>query len=214
MKIIIALITSTIFLVQACKNEDNNSENKETVQPARTDSLLITENSWGLVHKDADFEALRSLFGASDVVDSTILGPEGIDTLQVTYVFPGKSKEMIISWKDSLYHKRIGFIETYQPEAPYRTETGLRVGSTFKQLLDANGKPINFSGFGWDYGGHIISYNKGKLDSSHIVFRLTSEASLPDELYGDTELNTSLQAVQQNLEKIIIYSITLNLYEH
>jgi hypothetical protein len=214
MRTIIGFLAGTLLLVQACKNEDNKSENRETVQPAAKDSLLVTETSWGLVHKNADIESLRSVFGASEVVDSTILGPEGIDTLQVTYVFPGKAKEMIISWKDSFYHKRIGFIETYQPEAPYRTENGLKVGSTFKQLLDANGQPINFSGFGWDYGGHIISYNKGKLDSSHIVYRLTSEASLPDELYGDTELNTALPAVQQHMEKIIVYSITLNLYEH
>jgi hypothetical protein len=214
MKPFILFLIATVILFHACKDEENKKEDVKSDQPPARDSLLITGNSWGLVGKDTDFEDLRSVFGAEEVVDSTILGPEGIDTLEVTYVFPGKAKEMIISWKDSFYHKRIGFIETYQAGAPYRTENGLKIGSTFRELLNANGQPINFSGFGWDYGGHIISYNKGRLDSSRIIFRLTSEASLPDELYGDSELNTTMPAAQQNLDKIIIYSITLNLHEH
>ena len=69
-------------------------------------------------------------------------------------------------------------------------------------------------GFGWDYGGTIMSYNGGKLDSTNISFTLTGSEEMPDGLSGDTELNTAEPLVQKFLDKIRISQMMLRFNEH
>ena len=203
-----------MLLVLSCnsnKEKETTVETKEQ-KPAPIDSLLVTENSWGAITSTTDLAGLKKIYGDLPVTDSTIMGPEGIDTLEVTYIHPGTEKELLIYWKDSLYHKTIGAIESYQPNAPYKTAQGLKIGSTLKELLEINQKPITFSGFGWDYGGYIMSYNKGRLDSSRINFRLEGDEKLPMGLDGDSDFNTDMPLVTNNLHLIRVYAMTLNFY--
>jgi hypothetical protein len=86
----------------------------------------------------------------------------------------------------------------------------LKIGSTMQDLLQQNGQKINFSGFGWDYGGYIISYNKGALENSRIGFRLDLVEGDTNELLGDTELNTDMPAVKKVLDKIQVYQLSLS----
>lgn len=46
----------------------------------------------------------------------------------------------------------------------WHTAEGIRIGTTLDELVELNGKPIQFSGFGWDYGGAVLSFNQGKLE--------------------------------------------------
>ena len=208
---IIGLFVIGILILHSCKEGDKGNNDQTAV---KTDSLLVTENSWGVIKQDMDFEVLRGLYGNNEVKDSTIYGPEGMDTIPVSFLLPGKPGELIIYWKDSQYHRQIHFIESYHPEAPYHTASGLKIGSDLKQLLDVNGKQINFMGFGWDYGGTIMSYNGGKLDSTNISFTLTGSEEMPDGLSGDTELNTAEPLVQKFLDKIRISQMMLRFNEH
>lgn len=208
MKFLSALFVVT--MIAACSsNENKDGTKKNTKGSTESDSLLITENSWGAIQPSTDFDGLKKIYSGSVVADSSIMGPEGIDTLQVTYIHPGSPKELIIHWRDSLYHQSIAFIETYQENSPYVTAPGLKIGSTLRDLLQVNDQPIHFTGFGWDYGGYITSYNKGKLDSSKIIFRMEGKEELPQGLYGDSEFSTDMQLVKDNLDRIRIYSILL-----
>lgn len=211
MRLLIPLLLAACLL--SC-NSNKTEEGEQKTGEVSVDSTLITESSWGAIQKSTDYEGLIKIFGETPVEDSTILGAEGIDTLQVTYIYPGTEKELIVHWRDSLYHRTIGFIETYQPNSPYKTDKSLKIGSTLRQLLELNGQPINFSGFGWDYGGYIMSYNKGALDSSKINYRMDAREDIPEGLMGDSEFNTDMPLVKENLDKIHIYSLMLNFYEH
>jgi hypothetical protein len=209
MKIISICLLALPFFSCNEREKDNPEQT-----PANTDSLLITETNWGMIRQNMGLEDLRELFGGNEVKDSTIYGPEGMDTLQVTFLLSGKPGEIIVNWRDSFYHQKISFIEAYNPASPYHTERGLKIGSSLKELLAANGKQINFTGFGWDYGGYIMSYNGGKLDSADILFTLSGFEEMPDGLYGDSELNTSDSLVQKYLDKIRIGSMMLRFNEH
>ncbi len=196
----------------SCKNA--KKEKTETTPPLEVktiiDSTLVTDSAWGAITTKTDFAGLQTIFGAANVKDERICGPECIDSLDVTIIYPETSKEIIVHWKDSLYHKKIVYIETSGEEGPYRTPTGLKIGTTLRELLKLNGQKITFSGFGWDYGGYIQSYNNGTLEKSGVHFRLDLFSHSDDNsLLGDMELNTDMATVQKKLDSIRVYHLSL-----
>jgi hypothetical protein len=212
---------SLLFLLSlSCK------ENKKAVAPASpespvaiaTDSLLITDSSWGFIKKDMNFSDLRVVYGATQLKDERICGPECIDSLDVTLLYPGTRNESIIYWQDSAWHKRIGMIVCYQDSAQFHTSRGLRINSGINELLRLNGKKISFMGFGWDYGGTITSFNKGALENSTVHYDIDLRSSGPDDLpvLGDISLDTEMPAVKKRLPEIYIrkLSLILNSYEY
>lgn len=203
------LIILCAALVGACKNEKKNSPVKDTPIIKR-DSTLVTDSTWGLIEKSANFETLQKLFGSQNVKDQRICGPECIDSLDVTIIFPEKDNEFIVYWEDSLYHRQISLIRCYSDNAPYHTATGIKMGTTLNELLKINGKPIAFFGFGWDYGGSVISLNHGVLEKTNVRFTLDlAENDDDNSLSGDTELNSEMPAVKKALDKIRVSEFLL-----
>ena len=208
--ITIFLVVATVY---ACNN--NKDPDKETTieikdeSPAQRDSTLITDSSWGLITKTTDIDALKKIYGRDNVKDESICGPECADTLDVTILFRDTPKQIIVYWEDSAYHKRVMMAEAAIDGSPYHTADGIKVGSTLADLLKVNGKRIVFNGFGWDYGGIVTSFSDGKLGNSSLNIHLDLlEHTDQNQLYGDRELHTDMPLVKQNLEKIVISTIT------
>jgi hypothetical protein len=207
--------TAPLVLLLLCFACGNKTEKKQTVilKDEEVDPSLVTDSSWGAIRRGSDFNELKIIFGESNVKDERICGAECVDSVDVTIVHPGKNEELIIYWADSAgYHQRIGFINSGQPSAPYHTKGGIRMGSSLRDLLTFNGSPITFSGFGWDYGGEIQSYNKGALENSKVFFRLDIPSGGVNELYGDTELDTGMPAVKKALDSIKVVEMRLSFY--
>ena len=202
------LILATAFY--SCGNKDKKTTTVTENPAIKIDSTLITDSSWGLITKSTDFAGLQAIFGAANVKDERICGPECADSIDVTKIYPEKNNEFIVYWKDSLYHKSIAFIETYLPDGPYHTDKGLKINSTFEELLKINGKKIIFSGFDWDYGGSIQDYGMGTLQNSPIGYRLAIDEDGGTELSGDSEFNTEMPEVKKNLTKIKISTMSLS----
>jgi len=208
-----------VAMVYAC---DNNKEpDEETIveikdeSPAQRDSTLITDTSWGLITKTTDIVALKKIYGRANVKDESICGPECADTIKVTTLFRNTPKQIIVYWEDSAYHKRVMMAEASIDGSPYHTADGIKVGSKLSDLLKVNGKRIVFNGFGWDYGGIVTSFNDGKLGNSSLNIHLDLvEHTGQNELYGDRELHTDMPLVKQNLDKIIISTLTKAFLNH
>lgn len=209
-KLIFAAIITTI--VYGCDNKDKKTGAVTEKPGIKTDSKLVTDSSWGLINKNTDFAGLQNIYGNPNVKDERICGPECIDSLDVTIIFPGKDNEFIVYWEDSLYHKKIGLIRCYADDAPYHTTKGIKMGTTLSELLSINGKPIAFFGFGWDYGGSVISLNHGVLEETNIRFTLDlTESGDDNSLSGDTELNSEMPAVKKVQDKIRVSELLLPL---
>ncbi len=208
-KLIVPLLILTAILY-SCGNKDKKTTTVTENREVKIDSTLITDSSWGLITKSTDFAGLQEIFGKANVKDERICGPECADSIDVTKIYPEKNNEFIVYWKDSLYHKSISFIETYLPDGPYHTDKGLKINSTFEELLKINGKKIIFSGFDWDYGGYIQDYGLGTLQNSPIGYRLAIDEDGSTELSGDTEFNTEMPEVKKNLTKIKISTMSLS----
>ena len=210
MKKIILSLLIIAAVIYSCGSKDKKATPVAEKTEVKIDSSLLTDSSWGLITKSTDFAGLQAIYGASNVKDERICGPECADSLDVTKIYPEKNNEFIVYWRDSLYHKSISFIETYLPDGPYHTDKGLKIGSTFEELLKINGKQIIFSGFDWDYGGSIQDYGMGTLQNSPLGFRLAMDEGGGTELSGDLEFNTEMPEVKKNLTKIKISTLTLS----
>jgi hypothetical protein len=213
MKKILFVLFAATFII-SCKEKDKKQAVDEKIIPEiNIDSLLITDSSWGLITKTTNFEALQKLYGIKNIKDERICGPECIDSIDVTILYPDTKNEAIIYWRDGAYHKEIGMIRCYSDSAGYHTSTGIQIGSGITDLLKLNGQKINFYGFGWDYGGGIISYNNGKLEKSPIGFELDAQSEVDNNLYGDTELTTDMPLVRKAIDKIKVRLIYLSFYK-
>jgi hypothetical protein len=197
--------------VYSCTND--KKEKKDSTPPVaekKTDSTLVTDSAWGLVTATTDFDGLKSIYGAANVKDERICGPECIDSIDVTIIYPETDQEITVHWKDSAYHKTIVYMEAWSPAAPYHTAAGLKIGSPFRELLQLNGQRITFSGFDWDYGGSIQSYNKGAFENSAVHFRLGQTEDAGTALSGDIELHTDMPQVVKQLDKIKLSHLSLS----
>jgi hypothetical protein len=218
MRIFICCIAA-IVLVVSCKQKDKKQGDEKTTQEIKnvSDSVLVTDSTWGSITVSSDFDDLKKMYGESNIKDETICGPECVDSVDVTLVYPGSNKEFIVYWEDSLYHKKIGLIRCYTKDAPYHTTGGIKIGTTLEELLKMNGKPISFFGFGWDYGGTVFSLNHGVLENSNVRFNLDiSENTTGDNaVYGDTEISSDMPAVKKLQDKIHVSELMLpiNRYE-
>ena len=209
-KLLLSLVAASIIYSCSDNKKQSTISTTEEKEIIKIDSTLITDSGWGPVTKTADIGSLKNIYGEANVKDETICGPECADSIDVTKIYSGTQNEFIVYWKDSLYHKTISFIETMLENAPYHTASNIKTGSTLNDLLKLNGKKINFSGFGWDYGGYIQSYNKGLLENSAVNFRLDLPETNENSLLGDTELNTDMPAVKKALDKIFVWQISLS----
>lgn len=213
MKRITIILLLTAFAFSCNNNSQEKNGSPQPVVVTKVDSTLVTDSAWGAITSRTDYAGLQQLFGAGNVKDERICGPECIDSINVTFVYRDTDKEITVYWADSAYHKSIVFLECYSEKGPYHTATGLRIGSTLRQLLALNGKKISFSGFDWDYGGSIHSYNGGSLDKSGVGFQLGLEVYSDYSISGDIDLNTDMPAVKKALDSIKINKIYLNLHK-
>lgn len=206
---LLLMVASALY---SCKNDKKTTPVTET-PVVKVDSTLITDSSWGLINKNTDIEALKKIFGANNLKDERVCGPECADSIDVTFIYREQPNEICVNWQDSGYHKKIGFLECWRENSPYHTATGLKIGSTLNDILKLNGQKITFSGFGWDYGGIIQSYNNGALEKSAVQFRLDLSDGSDNSLFGDTELNTDMPSVKKALDKMSVYYISLPFFQ-
>lgn len=210
------LFIAFAILLLGCNNEKKDSPASETANEATKppaivkENFLVTDSSWGYITENTSKEELVTAFGAGNVKDETICGPECMDSIRVTKVFPDTQKEFIIYWKDGQYHKSVRLIESNQPASPYYSSYGIKEKTSLKELLAINGKKINFMGFGWDYGGYIQSYNGGKLANSKIRYRLECATNENKSLFGDYELDTTMPDVDAELDNIFVSQVSLS----
>lgn len=147
---------------------------------------------FGHVSENTSAEELREAYGPSTVLSGEISIGEGFCAPGVR-VFPGTGYEFEVVWADSTA-SRPAFARVSGSGGPWRTGSGVRLGTGLDELEEIRGGPVSFSGFGWDYGGRATWEEQGGA----VVLELrpdpgalrTLERKHPDDprvdaLYGD-----------------------------
>jgi len=83
-RIILLLLTASA--IYGCKN-DKKTAPAPTTPVVKIDSTLITDTSWGLINKRTDIEGLKKIFGADNIKDERVCGPECADSIDVTLLY-------------------------------------------------------------------------------------------------------------------------------
>ncbi len=129
------------------------------------DEVVLGERV-GPVSTRSSAQSLIAEFGAANVVTEEVGIGEG--EMQIaTILFPGSRKEMTVFWYDQENLRNPSMVRISRPGTPWGSSAGLTIGSTMRDLHEANGGPFEAYGFEWDYGGRISSWNGGKLESDH-----------------------------------------------
>jgi hypothetical protein len=154
---------------------------------------------------------LVDIFGAANVVDEEITisdgGPE-----PGTAVFKNRPYDsLVIVWSPEHKISKIVFcaFQSAEPKScHWHTREGITFGTTLKTSEHLNGGTFELAGFGWDYGGTVLDWKRGRLapfkaaSCGQVVVRLAahpqgpSEKHLYEQFTGDRPFLSSLPGIQ------------------
>ena len=137
-------------------------------------------------------DSLRKRYGDDAQVDM-LAGPEGTE-------IPG-----LLLWSDDMARAvEVGFASEERDRVAFVrvfagstwTVEGLAVEDSLERMVDINGAPVTFRGFGWDYGGTVTDFGAGKLaqradcDIFIILDSPPEDVQLPMRLMGEGEISS------------------------
>ena len=150
--------------------------------------LIVPGRQFGpILATDSEADIINRL-GKENVLRAEIPIGEG-ETVTGTIVFPGSPKELILLWTEqdftSLHEARCS-----NPNAPWATDLGIKIGSSLKQVAKINEKAFRLSGFQWDYAGTTTGWNQGKIAES-LVLVFAQPDNYHSDLNGDQIIDSS-----------------------
>lgn len=112
---------------------------------------------------DTTVETLRELFGDAQVKVGDVPGTEG-ETFRGVILFPGdSSRRAYLYFQDEQALRGLSLVRVFEPETRWRLDNGIALGTTLDELVKRNGRPIEYTGLGWDYGGTVTDLHDGAL---------------------------------------------------
>ena len=150
------------------------------------DLSIIPGERVGKITKNSTIEELIETYGKKDTKKASIYIAEGEETPGLL-LFPGTQNELEVAWDDP---KKGGpaFVRIAQEGTEWITANGITVGTSLAELEEANGRPFQFYGFDWDFGGLVSNWQGGELDGLIIALNPTNFEALNDQFLGDIEL--------------------------
>ena len=143
------------------------------------DDVILGERV-GPVTINSSAKTLTAELGSKEVVTTEVgLGEGEVET--GTMVFPGSRREMTVFWRNQESLSAPYMIRISRPGTPWSSPAGITIGSTIRDLHEANEAPFEIYGLGWDYGGSLASWGKGRLKETHGITRLFSGVMGYDE---------------------------------
>ena len=117
----------------------------------------------GVFAPDSTPESLRAAFGDANVHIGEVPGAEG-ETSRGVILFPDDStRRAYVYFQDAEKLRGLAQVRILETQSQWRLDDGVAIGTTLAELVERNGKPISFSGFGWDYGGGVQDLHGGAL---------------------------------------------------
>lgn len=166
MKKIILLIL--IMGIVSCKGSKKTTSNVD---------LFVVENLAGM-----NSEEIKKNYANAEITEDTGMFEEGTEERAYTTLYGNTPDEIQITWKDD--EKTRIYDIRFTQDGRWKSQTGIRIGTTYEELNQINNKKISFYGFGWDYSGAVL-WNDGKLENSNIFVFLSPDSQAQNNFYGD-----------------------------
>jgi hypothetical protein len=118
----------------------------------------------GPLAADATPDSLRRYFGAGNVRIGDVPGAEG-ETFHGVILFPDDpTRRAYLYFQDESALRGLSLVRVFDAESRWKLDDGIAIGTTLAELVRRNGKPITYSGLGWDYGGVVQDFGGGTLE--------------------------------------------------
>ena len=112
---------------------------------------------------DTTVETLRKRFGDAQVKVGNVPGAEG-ETFKGVIVFPDDStRRAYLYFQDEQALRGLSLVRVFEPDTRWHLDNGIAMGMTLDELAKRNGRPIEYTGLGWDYGGTVTDLHDGAL---------------------------------------------------
>lgn len=112
---------------------------------------------------DTTLQDLQRRFGTGNVKVEEIPGAEG-ESFRGVVLFPDDpSLRATVYFQDERSLLGLAMVSIDEDRSQWKLAPGIGIGTSLSELRRINGRPITFSGFGWDYGGTIIDWHGGEL---------------------------------------------------
>lgn len=191
------LLLSCIFLLISCKSKQLTANS-----PEKYDLEVLAQ-----VISDGK---LDEIYPGANKTEGTEWFEEGTEERSYTILYPQTPDNCLIVWADK---DRSKLHQIYvEKESRWRSNTGIRVGSTYDELEEINGGPIKFYGFGWDHSG-AVDWNNGGLANSKIRVFLAPQIAPPKDFYTDQMITTTddeIDAMKLRVRAILFQEPTEN----
>lgn len=184
------LIFGLLILLVGCKSRNLKSASSEK---------FIIEN----LAKIAEAGELEQTYPDAIVTAGTDMVQEGIGERPFSVLFPETQKEALITWRGN--DKKEVYRIMVSKNGPWKTESGIEIGTTYEELVEINGGPVSIYGFGWDYSG-AITWDGGKMEDSDIRIFVAPTGEAPNKFYGDDIISPTqaeLDSLQLTVQTII-----------
>ncbi|CAN5511793.1 hypothetical protein BH10CYA1_BH10CYA1_53030 [soil metagenome] len=178
----------------------NSAMSAETAPQAPYLVLNQTNKISPILGQTTSEKNLVGYFGANNVKHQKVSLGEG-ETADGTVIFPNDAKRRAsFVWKNTKKRDLPERIFVWDTPSSWQLPNEITTGTTLIALEKMNGKPFKMSGFDWDYGGNVLSWNGGKLETalksksgkvSATLQLVPTSKHYPDELIGDREISSS-----------------------
>ena len=112
---------------------------------------------------DTTVETLRKRFGDVQVKVGNVPGAEG-ETFKGVILFPDDStRRAYLYFQDEQALRGLSLVRVFEPDTRWHLDNGIAMGMTLDELAKRNGRPIEYTGLGWDYGGTVTDLHDGAL---------------------------------------------------
>lgn len=164
-----------------------------------TEDKFVLENLSSL-----NAEEVNRRYADANLREDVGVFEEGTVEMPYTILYPDTPNEIQITWKDNS-RSQINDIR-FSDSGNWRSNSGIKVGTTYEELNRMNGKDISFYGFGWDYSGAVM-WNDGKLEDSNLRVFLAPDGDIENKFYGDHVIEASQEEIREMDLKVqtIIY---------
>lgn len=163
-----------VFAVCACHPDTPTNDPAKPTEPTKPTAgadAIISGASAATPPADSSLDtaatatdtlaSLRARHGDANVVAGKVPGAEG-EEFDGWILYPDDPAKRVYVYLDDKGQPEV--LRILDQESTWKRSDGIQMGLGLDELAKRNGKPIEFSGFGWDYGGNISSWNDGAME--------------------------------------------------
>ncbi|MDD3927826.1 MAG: hypothetical protein PHT33_14335 [bacterium] len=169
--LIIALIVLSAIIIWAVYSMVGNT----------VSFVIVPGERAGDIKADTSENDLFNIYGRSNVRRRSINVGEG-ELRPGVVIYPEQPLKMAeVVWRDTANRDDPGRFQVSGNRSMWRLDNEISLGTALKELERLNGRPFQLAGFGWDYGGTVLSWSGGALErlsgnGGRIILRLREPA--------------------------------------